>query len=333
MTSQYKLAPMKRFILIVFLISCANMFAQELTVPAATQYLADNPFVISPSYAGIGDNVRIRANGFAQWVGIKDSPQNQALYADFRIADQSGIGVSFYNDKNGYTKQSGAKFSFAHHIILDYYSKQYLSFGISYNLNNFRIEIDKFQSNTGTYFDPSVVNDRRTSNNNFDIGLLYRKGGFFASLNASNLLNKDIKKFYLAEPNLLRNYQVYTGYTYKSNRDSRIEIEPSLFYQYFQNDGRSSTDLNFKMRYLDRQRLGYYWLGATYRFLNDQPLKPLTVGPMVGLKKSNFYFAYSYQITLNEIAGFNAGTHMVTIGLDFFQGLSNCPCTQTEVNY
>jgi type IX secretion system PorP/SprF family membrane protein len=333
MTSQYKISPMKRFILIVFLISCANNFAQELTVPAATQYLADNPFVISPSYAGIGDNVRIRANGFAQWLGIKDAPQNQALYADFRIADQSGIGVSFYNDKNGYTKQSGAKFSFAHHIILDYYSKQFLSFGISYNLNNFRIEVDKFQSNTGTGFDPSVVNDRRTSNNNFDLGLLYRKGGFFTSFNVSNILNKDIKKFYLAEPNLLRNYQIYSGYTYKSNRDSRIELEPSLFYQYFQNDGRSSTDLNFKIRYLDRQRLGYYWLGATYRFLNDQAFKPLTIGPMVGLKKSNFYFAYSYQVTLNDLVGFNSGTHMITLGLDFFQGLSNCPCTQTEVNY
>jgi type IX secretion system PorP/SprF family membrane protein len=122
---------MKNILLSLLVLALTKSFSQELNIPVATQYLADNPFVISPTFAGIGDNFRIRANGMKQWVGIQDSPQNQSVYADFRIADQSGVGVSFYNDKNGYTSQSGAKFSFAHHIILEYYSKQYLSFGMS----------------------------------------------------------------------------------------------------------------------------------------------------------------------------------------------------------
>ncbi|MGH2665259.1 PorP/SprF family type IX secretion system membrane protein [Flavobacterium sp.] len=316
-----------KILIAVLLLSFTKNFAQELNVPVATQYLADNPFVISPTFAGIGDNFRIRANGFAQWIGIKDSPRNQALYADFRIADQSGVGLSFYNDKNGFTRQTGAKLSFAHHIILDYYSRQYLSFGISFNINNFKIDTENFN-----IVDPSITNDRFTSNNNFDVGLLYRRKAFFFSINASNILNKDTKKFYMAEPNLLRNYQIFTGYTYKSNRDSRVEIEPSAYFQFFQSDGRSSTDLNAKIRYYDNQRTGYFWMGATYRFLNDQPLKPLTLGPMVGIKKGGFYVGYSYQLTLNEIANYNSGTHMVTIGLDFLQKASNCPCTQKEVD-
>ena len=316
-----------KLLIAVLLLSFTKNVAQELNVPVATQYLADNPFVLSPTYAGIGDNFRIRANGFAQWIGIKDSPRNQALYADFRIADQSGVGASFYNDKNGFTRQTGAKLSFAHHIILDYYSKQYLSFGISFNINNFRIDTENFN-----IVDPSITNDRFTSNNNFDVGLLYRRKAFFFSVNASNILNKDTKKFYMAEPNLLRNYQIFTGYTYRSDRDSRVEIEPSAYFQYFQSDGRSSTDLNAKIRYYDNQRTGYFWLGATYRFLNDQPLKPLTLGPMIGIKKQGFYVGYSYQLTLNELANYNSGTHMITIGLDFLQKASNCPCTQKEVD-
>jgi hypothetical protein len=39
-------------------------------------------------------------------------------------------------------RQTGAKVSFAHHIRL--LLKQYLSFGISYNYNNFKIDIDEF---------------------------------------------------------------------------------------------------------------------------------------------------------------------------------------------
>ena len=328
MTTKYILDNTKRVLLLILICSINKSYSQELNLPVATQYLADNPFVISPTFAGIGDNFRIRANGFRQWIGIDNAPQNQALYADFRIGDQSGIGINLYNDKNGLTRQTGGKFSFAHHIILDYYSKQYLSFGISYNLNNFRLETEKFNTQ-----DISITSDRFTSNNNFDVGFLYRNKGFFASFNASNILPKDIKQFYKTEPNLLRNYQLYTGYTYRSNRDSRTEFEPSAYFQYFESDKRSSTDVNVKMRFLDNQRTGYYWIGGSYRFLNDQPLKPLTVGPMIGLKKANFYFAYSYQLTLNELAGFNSGTHMITLGLDFLQGISNCPCTQTQVNY
>lgn len=316
----------EKFILAIVLLVYNTNHAQELNVPVATQYLADNPFVISPVYAGIGDNVRIRLNGFAQWVGIKDAPQNQAIYADFRVFQQSGLGISLYNDKNGNTRQTGGKITFAHHITLDYPSKQYLSFGMSYNLNNFRIETGNFN-----IFDPNIINDRFTANNNFDVGLLYRRDKFYLAFNASNLLAKDIKKFYLAEPSLLRNYQLYAGYTYRSNRDSKMEFEPSAYFQYFESDGRSSTDVNMKFRFLDSQRTGYFWLGGTYRFLNDQPMKPLTVGPMLGLKKGGFYMGYSYQLTLNELAAYNSGTHMITLGWDFFQGLSNCPCTQNSI--
>ena len=119
---------MKKLLLYILLIAFSKGLSQELNLPVFTQYLADNDFVISPTYAGIGDNLKIRANGLTQWVGIKDAPDNQALYADFRIGNQSGIGISAYNDKNGYTRQKGVKFSYAHHIILDYKYYIYISY-------------------------------------------------------------------------------------------------------------------------------------------------------------------------------------------------------------
>lgn len=320
---------MKKITTITFLLLTLTFgYGQELNLPVFTQYLADNPFVISPTYAGIGDNLRIRANGLTQWVGIKDSPDNQSIYGDFRIADRSGIGVSFYNDKNGNTNQNGAKFTFAHHLILDYYTEQYLSFGMSYNINTFSIDIANLNPTNPDY---AITDDRKTSNNNFDIGFLYRKEKFYLSFNVNNILDKDIENFsgYKIEPNLLRNYQVYTGYVIKTPNYS--EIESSAFFQLFESDLRSSTDLNVKYRKYNRDN-DYYWAGISYRFLNDQVLKPLNIGPMFGFKKSIFYFGYSYQITLNEMITYNSGTHMVTIGLDFLQGISNCPCTQSPVH-
>ena len=311
-------------------------YGQELNLPVFTQYLADNNFVVSPTYAGIGDNLKLRANGLTQWVGIKDAPDNQSFYGDIRIADRTGVGLSFYNDRNGYTIQTGGKLSFAHHLILDYYAKMYLSFGISYNINNFRIDIAQFNYNNPYPNQPNftpVTDDKRTTNHNFDVGALFRLKGFFFSLNANNILPKNLDDFIRKiEPNLLLNYQIYSGYTFRGPSKSGLEFEPSVYYQMFSSDKRSSTDLNFKFRKYNRNE-DYYWAGISYRFLNDQFLKPLNIGPMLGFSKGIFYFGYAYQITTNELSGYNTGTHVVTIGLNFLQGISNCPCTQDPVHH
>jgi type IX secretion system PorP/SprF family membrane protein len=292
----------------------AQGHAQELNLPVFTQYLADNDFVVSPTFAGIGDNFRIRANGLMQWVGIKNAPQNQAIYADIRMGNRTGVGVSAFNDRNGNTRQQGLKASYAHHLILDYMTEQYLSMGISYNLNSFRIDIENFDGGYDTpIVDPAVTDNRAQLNHNFDVGFLYRYRRFWLSTNANNILPKETNKFDGIEPRALFNLQGYAGYVIKQK--GQAEIEPSVFYQLFVSDRRSSTDINLKYRKFDRNN-DFYWIGASYRFLNDQVMKPLNIGPMAGIKKSIFYFSYAYQITLNDLTGFNSGTHAVTIGFD-----------------
>lgn len=319
---------MKKLALLLFIGSSALIsFAQELNIPPQTQYLADNPFSIAPTFAGIGDNARIRVNGLTQWVGIKNAPINQSLAADFRISSNDGVGVFVYNDKNGNTRQSGVKFSFAHHIILDYDSEQYLSFGISYNFNQFRVDIQNFDN---AIIDPSVTSDRYTKNNNFDLGLLYRNKDYYLSLAGTNILNKDLGNFNGVEPSNLRNYQVYTGYRLRQP-DNNFEVEPSALFQYFESDKRSTTDTNIKLKWNNFE--DYYWIGATARFINDQGLNPVTAGPIAGLRIKNFYFGYSYQINVNNLLPYNNGTHMVTLGIDFLQNISNCPCTQNRIIY
>ncbi len=295
---------------------------QELTVPQLSQYIADNPFVLSPTYAGVGDHIKVRLNGLTQWVGIQDAPDTQSLAADARIGNRSGIGMLMYNDSNGNTRQRGARVSFAHHLTLDRYEDEFISFGLSYNFNQFRIDVENFNIQNGQL----PTDDRATVNHNFDIGALYRYDNFFLSLNASNILPKNLESFNPTfEPNTLRNYFAYVGYSFLKNKNSKIEVEPSVFFQYFESDGRSVTDLNTKVRFHDFE--DYYYLGLTYRFLNDQLGTPLYIAPIAGFKKNNFYFGYSYQVITNEILGFSTGTHVVTVGMDLFQGISNCRCT------
>ncbi len=306
----------------VLLLLALSVQGQELTIPQLSQYIADNPFLMSPTYAGIGDHIKVRLNGLTQWVGIEDAPDTQTLAADARMGNRSGLGMLLYNDSNGETKQRGARVSFAHHLTMDRYDDIFLSFGISYNFNQFRIDVENFRESNGQL----PTDDKATTNHNFDLGVLYRYGKFYFSLNASNVLNKSLERFNPTfEPNTLRNYYVYTGMSLSKNKNSKVEIEPSIFFQLFESDGRSVTDLNAKFRFHDFE--DYYYLGVTYRFLNDQWGEPLYIAPIAGFKKSNFYFGYSYQLITNEILGYSTGTHVLTVGMDLFQGLSNCRCT------
>jgi len=312
----------KSLTLVMLMLAYFSGKSQELTIPQLSQYNADNPFIMSPTYAGVGDHIKVRLNGLTQWVGIEDAPDTQTLAADARVGDRSGIGMLLYNDSNGETKQRGSRVSFAHHLILDRYDDEFLSFGISYNFNQFRLDIENLEPVDGEV----LTDDRATVNHNFDLGVLYRLDNFYISLNASNILDKDTDVFDpVNEPNALRNYYVYTGYTFSKNNNSKLEIEPSVFFQWFDSDGRSVTDLNTKFRFHDFE--DYYYVGLTYRFLNDQFGTPLYVAPIAGFKKSNFYFGYSYQVITSEILGYSSGTHVFTVGMDLFQGISNCRCT------
>ena len=71
---------MKKIVLFVLAV-CAfapKAFSQELNLPQQNQYLADSEFLIAPTYAGIGDFVRIRLSGVTQWVGVKGAPDYQS---------------------------------------------------------------------------------------------------------------------------------------------------------------------------------------------------------------------------------------------------------------
>lgn len=62
MKTEFKNIRMRNIITTLLLLVLLKGFSQELNLPVFTQYLADNNFVVSPTYAGIGDNLKIRAN-------------------------------------------------------------------------------------------------------------------------------------------------------------------------------------------------------------------------------------------------------------------------------
>lgn len=310
---------MRKILTIISIVICTvKLSAQEVNLPQYISHMADNPFLISPSYAGIGSEFQVRLNGVSQWIGVKGAPDTQSLVIEARLADRFGGGITVFNDKNGFTSQKGLKLSLASHLILSDFHDSFLSFGLSYNFTQFNI--DTSQNNSG-----QTVPSRALSSSNFDVGMLFRYEKFSISLNANNILDKKIDIFSFSEPQALRRFTLYTSYLLARISD-RVEIEPSMFIEYYEADRRSRTDMNVKVRKGIND--GYVWAGLSYTFLNDQFFNPNAIAPLVGLKKNNLYISYGFSINVNEIIDFNYGTHMITLGLDFNRRPSLARCTQ-----
>ncbi|MBE7652621.1 type IX secretion system membrane protein PorP/SprF [Tenacibaculum finnmarkense] len=311
----------KIFITISILICSVKLVAQEINLPQYVSHMADNPFLISPSYAGIGSEFKVRLNGVSQWIGVKESPDTQSLIIDARLAERFGGGITVFNDKNGFTSQKGIKLSLASHLTLSQFHDSFLSFGLTYNFVQFGI--DTSQNNSGQF-----VSNISETNSNFDVGLLYRYERFSISVNANNILDKKIDNLLTSEPESLGRYTLYTSYVL-ARISNKIEIEPSIFIEYYESDKRSRTDLNVKVRKGIYD--GYVWVGASYTSLNDQIFKPHAIAPLVGLKKNNLYMSYGFSIDLNKTQNFNYGTHMITLGFDYDRRPSLARCTQKMI--
>ncbi|CAL2094004.1 Type IX secretion system PorP/SprF family membrane protein [Tenacibaculum sp. 190524A05c] len=312
---KYRIIP-----ILFFLVT--KLFGQEVDLPQYVNHMADNPFLISPAYAGIGSGLQVRLNGVSQWIGVEDAPDTQSLTVEARLAERFGGGLTMFNDQNGFTTQRGARLSLASHLILSDVYDSFLSFGLSYSFIQFGI--DTSENNTN-----QPLPDRVLNTSNFDISMLYRFGRFAISGNVVNLLDKNVDDFRTGEPRVLRRYSVYTNYNYRINRDT--ELEPSAFVEYFEASQRSRTDVNVKLR--KRIFNGYVWGGLSYTFLNDQFFKPNAIAPLFGLKKDKFYVSYGFSITVNEIVGFNNGTHMITLGFDYDRRPSLARCTRKMIMF
>ena len=303
---------MKRIIVIVFLMIAGLGYGQEFKLTPYTQYLVENPFLISPAYAGDSEMNRLRLTSAFQWVGLENAPNTQTLSYDAHILERSGIGGVLFVDNNGNTSQIGGHLSFAHHLTINNANDQYLSFGLSAKFTQFSIDVSDFDDPNN---DPLLGSNVSSFNTNFDAAVLYKIKRFFFSFNAANILNKSLKAFDDSEPKKLRNYYIYTGYNFEI-KQGIYELEPSVYFKYFESDQRSMTDVNLKFkRNADN---GYYWAGVSGRFVNDQSFDPLAIVGLLGLKKKDFYVGYGFSYNINEANELNhGGTHMLTLGYDF----------------
>ena len=348
---------MRIFLTFIIFFVINNSRAQE-GVPIYFDYLTENYYLVHPSMAGVNlVGGKIRSTVRKQWFDQVEAPNLQTLTADLRLSERSGLGLTLFNDQNGYHAQKGAYITYAHHINFNddivlskrpYPSKydeiDQLSFGIS--VGGIQNSLDQTTFDTVDY-DPLITAVmENTSYFNIDVGMSYVNSKYYAHLTVKNLLfapdewygetndkfNSDTRNYKRFVASL--GYVVYT--------DTPWSFEPSSLFQYSDLTFEKSIDFNFKAYY--KLNYGRIWAGLSFRnslegaeyikkyddisgsegTLMEQNLQLIT--PLFGIDYKDFVFSYNYSYQFGDVNFGSGGFHQITIGFNFLRGSIECDC-------
>lgn len=329
----------KSYFVLAFLIAQVA-FSQE-GVAVYSDYLSDNYYLIHPSMAGASNCGKIRLTGRQQWFGQEDAPALQTISFNTSLDEDgtSGIGMIFFNDKNGYHSQRGGKLTYAHHLRFSRSTidLNQLSFGLSAAFIQSTLDGTDF-----TGFDPVIVPGviQKDAYFNVDLGVSYHYMDFFTHFTIKNFLANQRRELYSEgfESDNLSKYLWSAGAVFGD--DSNLLFEPSLMLQYTSETKEKAIDLNLKV--YKELEFGKLWGGLSYRRSFDgaqyvsgsgiQEQKLQWITPIVGLNYDKYMFSYTYSHVMGDVKFDNAGFHQITLGMNIFCRDKEYDCNCPAVN-
>ena len=313
-------------IVLLFLLATSYSFSQE-GIAVYSDYLSDNYYLIHPSMAGAANCAKIRLTGRKQWFSQDEAPELQTLSFNGRVGEKAGAGIIVFNDKNGYHSQTGAYFTYAHHLLFsrNRLDLNMLSFGISAGMIQYKLDESSFLFDG---FDPLVAGITQSSTDfNLDFGFSYHYLDFYAHATFKNFLKNEglnSNELGIYSYDNSRTYLFSTGNVF-GNLGSSWSYEPSILFAHKESTKESFIDVNLKL-YRETD-FGKVWGGLSYRRsfegaeylsqngqVSSQSLQYIT--PLVGVDFENFVFAYTYSYQSNSIVFDNGGYHQITLGIN-----------------
>lgn len=331
----------KLWIHILLFLPLGFLQAQE-DITLYQDYLSENYYLIHPAMAGHNlSSFRIATGIRKQWFNQKNAPSTQLLSLEFNPNPKNGLGFLLYKDSNGYNALQAAYLSYSYKI---YFNNEFWNTRRSYptkndNINelHFGLSVGRIERNwdrshiDSRIYDPMVNVDIPNFNDylTFDVGMAYLTTKFSIQASIKNLAFSPIKSNPYLTLNGFRKvrFRRYVlGLQYELYTLSGWNFEPSLLFQYAEQNRQNVIDLNFKIfRILKNGRL---WAGISYR-QNDigipyvysgenQSQKMVLISPLLGLNLRKMSFAYFVTTQTEAATLMPRGIHSLQLTLNMF---------------
>jgi type IX secretion system PorP/SprF family membrane protein len=238
-----------------------------------------------------------------QWDKVNGAPNSAILNLEgnFTRFFPGGIGINFYHDAIGFSRQNTMLVNYSYPIQIGRVGV--LGVGVGIGFMNYGMDPTWVPPTSAT--DPSLPTGFSATALDANFGLYFHAKNYYAGISSTHLSESDIS----ADPTFgqtfqtARHYYLMGGYTIRDvfGSGNKIDIQ-SLVRTDFIN---FSMDLN--ARYIMELAGNQAYGGLTFR-TSDAVAVMLGYSPF-----TNFNVGYSYDININKLASISRGSHEMFI--------------------
>jgi len=297
-------------------------YAQQM--PQYSQYMM-NGFLLNPALAGNDGYTAINLTAREQWLGFSNAPMTHALSFQTRLLKTSyiskstsvrkkfkrptrggriGLGANLFNDRNGIIDRTGLQVAYAYHIPLKSTNKAQLSFGLSADFYQFKIDEDQIRAFDAD--DPLLLEyDKVLYIPDANFGVYYTTAEYYAGFSAMQLFRASLKlgKNGSSDYRTMRHYYLTGGYLFELNID--FALQPSVLIK--ASDYLNSFQVDFTLKTYYKED---YWLGLSYRTSDAMII-------MAGVKVDQYFIGYAFDYSLSSIRKHSFGSHEFMVAVKF----------------
>jgi type IX secretion system PorP/SprF family membrane protein len=306
---------------LLILFSCKCAFAQD---PQFSQFYA-SPLYLNPAFAGSTKCPRVTLNYRDQWPALRGTfVTTAASYDQYVDRLQGGMGLLILNDKAGQGTINSLNVSgfYSYQLNLTRNLAAKIGFQGTYaqkrfDFTNSRTEdmIDPRSGFVYTTQDVAILNAETKSYADFSSGALLYSSNLYLGFAAHHLTQPNESFLSNQEAPLPRKFTFHGGGIITLGKDKKYSntyLSPGFLYQQQQD----FNQLNLGLYVGKGVFLGGLWYRTSVakgkNFLGSDSFIAL-----IGVQQGIFKFGYSYDVTVSKLASSSAGSHELSLGMQF----------------
>jgi len=322
---------MKKYLILVLLICCKSIIAQQL--PVVSYFMYDYART-NPGSLGSLDMVCATMIWKSEFSGMPGQPE--ATYGNVDIpfklfGAKHGVGINFYTDEIGFYKDLDIKLGYAYRVSIGEGS---LGIGISGGFKQRGFDEKTVWEGNGSYdpnSDPYIPEpDAKANVFNFGAGIFYRTDEIYFGASAMNIVSQEMDYAEsgtssttgggtLAKEKSIPHYFMTAGYMLPLS-NAAYEFQPSVS---LYSDGISVTfDLNGTLTYNKK-----LWAGVSYR-AGSGIIGMAGLSILDGLK-----VGYAYDFHTSALSKQTKGSHEILLNYNFKLGVEKSPQRYKSIRY
>lgn len=311
---------MRKVILLLFM-TVGQAQAQQTV--QFSQYVF-NGLSVNPAYAGYKEQMYVSATYRHQWTGIPGAPRTGGISVDGPTRENRvGLGVQLMADFMGPQQAFSLYGSYAYRIPLDEEGTKRLCLGIGIGVTQYSLDGKALVPREND--DPTVPTGKvNTLAPDARFGIYYYTSSFYLGVSVMDLFSLYTEKGYFWKGynfgTIRKTQHVYLTTGCMLYLSEHLRLKPSILVK---EDFKGPTGIDINT-FLQIDNL--IWIGGSYRMNprlwknqlpNDLQISNAASAIVEYYASEKLRIGYSYDLNINKLAGYQGGSHEISIGLSF----------------